>query len=88
MKKKTVILLNSLPVEEYETFTLTFINSRQTLDYHEVSSALANYEIRRNERQPSQARSSAEALAVRGRGSYRKGKDDRGRSKSRPVIGI
>ena len=37
---KAVILLNSLPAEEYETFTLTFINGRQTLDYHEVSSAL------------------------------------------------
>ena len=81
---KAVILLNSLPAEEYETFTLTFINGRQSLDYHEVSSALANYEIRRKERQSSQASSSAEALAVRGRGSHRKGKDDRGRSKSRP----
>ena len=55
-----------------------------TLDYHEVSSVLTNYETRRKERQPSQSSSSVEALAVRGRGSYRKGKDDRGRSKSRP----
>ena len=31
---KAVILLNSLPPEEYETFTMTFINGRQTLDYH------------------------------------------------------
>ena len=69
--------MNSLPAEKYETFTLNFINGRQTLDYHEVSSALANYETRRKERQPSQSSSSAEALAVRGRGSYRKGKDDR-----------
>ena len=84
---KAVILLNPLPAEEYETFTLTFINGRQSLDYHEVSSALANYETRK-ERQPSQASSSAEALAVRGRDSYRKGKDDRGRSKSRPGFRI
>ena len=28
---KAIILLNSLPAEEYETFTLTFINGRQTL---------------------------------------------------------
>ena len=68
--------MNSLPAEEYETFTLTFINGRQTLDYNEVSSTLTNYETRRKERQPSQSSSSAEALAVRGRGSYRKGKDD------------
>ena len=47
---KAIIFLNSLPAEEYETFTLTFINGRQTLDYHEVSSALSNYETRRKER--------------------------------------
>ena len=73
---KAIILLNSLPAEEYETFTLTFINGRQTLNYHEVSSALANYEMRRKERKPSQSSSSAEALAVRGRGSSRKGKEE------------
>ena len=28
---KAVILLNSLPYEEYEIFTLTLINGRQTL---------------------------------------------------------
>ena len=50
---KAVILLNSLLVEEYETFTLTFINGRRSLDYHKVSSVLANYETRRKERQPS-----------------------------------
>ena len=50
---KAVILLNSLPAEEYETFTLTFINGRQSLNYHEVSSALVNYETRRKERQSS-----------------------------------
>ena len=42
---KTVILLNSLPDEE--TFTLTLINGRQTLNYNEVSAALINYEVRR-----------------------------------------
>ena len=81
---KAIILLNSLLVEEYETFILTFINDSQSLNYHEVSFALVNYETRRKERQSSQASTSAEALAVRGRGSYRKGKGDRGRSKSRP----
>ena len=33
---KTVILLNSLPEEEYETFTLTLINGRKSLNYNEV----------------------------------------------------
>jgi len=44
---KAVILLNSLPNEEYETFTLTLINGKQTLNYNEVSAALVNYEVRR-----------------------------------------
>ena len=44
---KAVILLNSLPPEEYETFTMTFINGRQTLVYDEVSSALMSYETRK-----------------------------------------
>jgi len=38
----------------------------------------------RQDRLSSQASTSAEALTVRDRGSYRKGKGDRGRSKSRP----
>ena len=35
-EEKTVILLNSLPEEEYETFTLTLIYGRQFLNYNEV----------------------------------------------------
>ena len=81
---KAVILLNSLPYEEYETFTLTLINGRQNLSYNEVSATLVNYEIRRQNRLSSHGSTSAEALAVRGRSSNRNGKGDRGRSKSRP----
>jgi len=44
---KAVILLNSLLEEEYEIFTLTLINRRQSLNYNEVSDALVNYEVRR-----------------------------------------
>ena len=84
IEDKAVILLNSLHVEEYETFALTLINGRKSLNYNEVSAALANYDTMRQDRLSSQASTSAEALAVRGRGSYRKGKSDRGRSKSRP----
>ena len=32
-----LILLNSFPDEEYEIFTLTLINGKQTLNYHDVS---------------------------------------------------
>jgi len=80
---KAVILLNSLPVEEYETFTLILINGRKFLNYNEVSAALANYDTRRQDRLSSHASTSAEALAIRGRGPYRKGKGERERLKSR-----
>ena len=81
---KAVILLNSLPPEEYETFTMTFINGRHTLVYDEVSSALMSYETRKNERHSGQSSSVAEALEVRSRSSSRKGREMGGRSKSRP----
>ena len=81
---KAVILLNSLSDEEYEIFTLTMINGRQTLYYNEVSAALVNYKVRRHDKLSSHRSTSAEALAVRGRDSNRKGKGDHGRSKFRP----
>ena len=81
---KAVILLNSLPVEEYETFTLTLINDRKSLNYNEVSAALTNYETRRQDRLSSHPSISAEALAVRGRSFNRNGRGDHERSKSRP----
>ena len=42
---KAVIVLNSLLDEEYETFVLTLINSKQTLNYSDVSAALVNYKV-------------------------------------------
>jgi len=47
---KELILLNSLPDEEYETFVLTLINGRQSLNYNDVSAALINYEVRRKDK--------------------------------------
>ena len=64
---KAVILLNSLPREEYETFTLTLINRRKSLNYSEVSAALVSYEVRRYDKLSSSGNTIAEALAVRGR---------------------
>ena len=46
-KDKALILLNSLPDEEYETFTLTLINGKQILNYSDILAALVNYEVRR-----------------------------------------
>jgi len=63
---KTVILLNSLPREEYETFTLTLINGRKSLNYSEVSAALVSYEARRQDRL-----SSSESTNCRGIGDKR-----------------
>jgi len=82
-KDKVVILLNSLPEEEYKTFTLTLINGRKSLNYNEVSVALMNYEVRRQDRLSSSGSITAEALAVRGRSSIRKERGDQERWKSR-----
>ena len=62
---KTVILLNSLPKKEYENFTITLINGRKSIDYNEVSVALVNYEVRRQDRLFSSESTTVEALTVR-----------------------
>jgi len=80
---KAVILLNSLPTEEYETFTLILINERKFLNYSKVSAAPVSYEARRQDILSFLGNTTAEALAVRGRSSNKKGRDDQGRSKSR-----
>ena len=74
--------MNSLPDEEYETFILTLINGKQTVNYSDVSSTLVNYEVWKKNKQSSSKSDSAEALTVRGRSFSKKGKSDRGRSKS------
>ena len=75
---KALILLSSLPDEDYETFILTLINGKQSLNYNEVSSTLVNHELRRKDKESSKS-TSAEALTVKDR----KGKRDRERLKSR-----
>ena len=47
---KALILLNSLPEEEYETFILTLINGKQTFNYSDVSAALVNYKTKRKDK--------------------------------------
>ena len=58
---KTVILLNSLPDEKYETFVLTLINGKQTFNYSDVSAALVNYKVRKKNKQSSSKSDSTEA---------------------------
>ena len=59
------------------------INGRQTLNYSEVSTALVNYEVRRQDRLSSSRSTTVEALMVRCRSSNRKGRGDQGRLKPR-----
>ena len=40
---KTLILLNSLSDEEYETIVLTLINDKKSLSYNEVSTDIVNH---------------------------------------------
>ena len=56
---------------------------KKSLNYSEVSAILVSYEARRQDRLSSSGSIIAEALAVRGRSSNRKGRDDQGRSKSK-----
>ena len=71
---KVLLLLNSLSDEEYETFILTLINEKQSLNYNDVSVTLVNYEVRRKNKQSSFSSISAEMLVVRGRVSIRRAK--------------
>ena len=81
-KDKALILLILFLIEDYDTFVITLINGKQSIDYNEVSSTLANNELRRKDIESSNS-TSTETLTVRGRSSYRKDKGDRERSKSR-----
>ena len=74
---KALILLNSLPEEEYETFIRTLVNCKQTLNCRDLLATLINYEARRKDKQSSSNSTSAEALMVRGIGANRKGKGER-----------
>jgi len=83
---KALILLNSLPDEEYETFTLTLINCKQILHYSDMLVALVNYEVRRHDKLSSSEGTLGEALAISDRSYNWKGKGDRGGSKSTKVM--
>ena len=79
---KALILLSSLPDEDYETFVLTLINDKQSLGYHEVSSALVNHELRRKDKESFKS-TTTKMLTVRGRSFSQKGKGDRDKPKFR-----
>jgi len=78
-----LIILSSLLDDEYETFVLTLINGKQSLSCNEVSVALVNYELRKNNKESSIS-TSTEALTARevsfnhrkGKGNFEKSKTD------------
>jgi len=61
---KALILLSSLPEGDYETFVLTLINGKQSLNYNKISFALVNHELRKKNKELSN-NTSVEALTVR-----------------------
>jgi len=77
---KALILLSSLPDNDYKSFILILINSKQSLSYNELLVALVNHELRWKDKESSN-NTSAEALTARIKGSNRKVKGDRERSK-------
>ena len=81
---KALILLSSLPDEEYETFVLTLFNSKSSLSYNDVSVALVNHDVRRMDKTSSSNSIKVEALNVRGFCfNHRNGKRNVGKSKTR-----
>ncbi|ONK80561.1 uncharacterized protein A4U43_C01F19200 [Asparagus officinalis] len=67
---KAMLLLCSLSEDDFGMFFLTLINGRTTVSYKEVTSALVNYELRKNDGELFE-RASGDALAVRGRSPNR-----------------
>ena len=66
---KAVIILNSLPKEENKIY----LDQWKTIDnYNEVSAALVNYEVRRQNRLSSSESTTVETLSVRARSFNRK----------------
>ena len=86
VKDKALILLSSLPDEEYETFVMTLINGKSSLIYNEVKYAIVNLELRRKDKESSSS-TSAEALIARGRCSNKNSGENRGRSRSKSRFG-
>jgi len=54
---KALILLSFVLDEDFETFVLTLINSKQSLGYNEVSSTLVNHELRMKDKESSNSTS-------------------------------
>ena len=47
---KALILLSSLPNEEYESFILTLINEKTSHSYNDVSASFMNQDVRRKDK--------------------------------------
>ena len=79
---KTLLLLNSLP-ESYEFLVMTLLLGITDIDFEDVSNALINNEMRKEEKEAYQD-SSSNVLTARGRTStWKKSECGKSRSKSR-----
>ena len=78
---KSLILLSSLPHDDYETFVLTLINDKQSLSYNH---AFVNHKLRWKDKKSSN-NTSADALTARGRSFNQKDKGNHKRSKFRTI---
>ena len=63
---KTLILLISLPDEEFEIFALTFNNRKASLIYNDVSATLVDHEVRKKDKLVSSSSTKVEALTAEG----------------------
>ena len=76
---KVLILLSSLPDEEFETFVMTLFNGKSSLSYSKVKAALINLELRRKDKVSSDS-TTADVLTARGRSSKKESKSRSGRT--------
>ena len=81
-EEKALILLSSLPNKGYDTFVLSLINGKISFSYSEVTTALANLELRRKARGSSFSDIPAEILAARESNPDQRGNQHRSNSKS------
>jgi len=78
---KALILLSSLPDEGYETFVLTLINGKTSLNYSEMTTALVNLELRKDKKC-----SSSNTLVARGSTPNQR-RGNQHRSNWKPMVG-
>jgi len=81
-KLLTELIKMDVEIDEEDKTVILLINRRKFLNYNEVSAALVNYKVRRQDRLSSSGSTTAGALMIGGRSFNRKDRGCQGRSKS------